>query len=130
MQVSPDFFSFVFDLPSKLRVVHIRKNLKCSFSQKWLHEILWIHCKFEPQLYDTIGYSRKISETKKKVLIFHQSPNVATKPTDQSCSNSIFRIHLQISPGHFYFRRTLKIKGSLHNKQAYELSNKHGILQT
>ena len=30
-------------------------------------------------------------------LIFYLSPNVAPKPTDQSCSNSIFRVLLQLS---------------------------------
>ena len=30
---------FVFDLPLKLRVVHIRKHLKFIFSQKWLERI-------------------------------------------------------------------------------------------
>ena len=33
LQISLTFF---FDLPSKLRVVHMRKNLNFSFSQKWL----------------------------------------------------------------------------------------------
>ena len=31
-------------------------------------------------------------------LIFYPSPNVAPKPTDQSCLNSIFRVVLQLSP--------------------------------
>ena len=31
-------------------------------------------------------------------FIFYPSPNVAPKPTDQSCSNSIFRVVLQLSP--------------------------------
>ena len=35
LQIYGDFF-LVFLLPLKLRVVHIRKNLKFSISQKWL----------------------------------------------------------------------------------------------
>ena len=38
---------------------------------------------------------------------------------------------MQISPARFFlFRPTIKIKGSLHKKQANELGDKHGILQT
>ena len=46
-------------------------------------------------------------------------PNIAHKPTDQSCSNSISGIPLQISPSYFFFRfrATLKIKGSSHKKK-------------
>ena len=45
----------------------------------------------------------KIPETKRYFLIFYPSPNIATKPTEQTCSNSIFRIPLQISTAHFFF---------------------------
>ena len=74
----------------------------------------------------------KISETKIKIVFFHflSIAYVATKPTDQSCSNSISWVPLQISPAHVLnFRPTLKIKGSLY-KQADKLSDRHGILQT
>ena len=38
---------------------------------------------------------------------------------------------MQIFLAHvFHFRPILKTKGSLHKKQANELSDKHGILQT
>ena len=68
-------------------------------------------------------------------FIFYLSPNVTPKPTDQSCSNSIFRTLLQLSPAHpFHFRPTLNIKDTfmlrvvhIRNKKR---SNKHGILQT
>ena len=33
-------------------------------------------------------------------LIFYLSPNLAPKPTDKFCSNSIFRALLQLSPVH------------------------------
>ena len=46
------------------------------------HKILWVYSNFQPQQYDTIGYSRKILETKKNFLIFYPSPSVATKPSD------------------------------------------------
>ena len=63
------------------------------------------------------------------------SPNVAPKENDQSCSNSIFRVLLQLSPARpFHFRPTINIKGTLmlrifhiRNKKR---SDKHGILQT
>ena len=68
-------------------------------------------------------------------FIFYPSPNVAPKPTDQSCSNTIFRVVLKLSPAcPFHFRPTLNIKGTLmlrvvhiRNKKRNE---KHGILQT
>ena len=63
LQISVARF-FVFDLPSKLRIVHIRKNIKFSFSQKWLQrfssnfvDLLY----FESLQYGTIGVSRKNS---------------------------------------------------------------------
>ena len=54
-------------------------------------------------------------------FIFYPSPNVAPKPTDQSCSNSIFRVVLQLFPASpFHFSPTLNIKGSSHKKQETE----------
>ena len=42
------------------------------------------------------------------------SPNVALIPTDQCCSNSIFKVLLQLSPTRpFHFGPTLNIKSSL-----------------
>ena len=42
------------------------------------------------------------------------SPNVALKPTDQSCSNSIFKVLLQLYPTRaIHFGPTLNIKGTL-----------------
>ena len=73
-----------FYLPSKWTVVHIRKKLKMFVYWKNcfndIHKILWIYSTFEPQQYDTIGYSRKILQNKKKN--FYPSPSLATKPTD------------------------------------------------
>ena len=46
--------------------------------------------------------------------MFYLSRNVAPKRTDQSCSNSIFRVLLHLSPAsRFHFRPTLNIKGTL-----------------
>ena len=43
------------------------------------------------------------------------------KPTEQLCSNSIFRALLQLSPAHhFHFRPTLNIKDSSYKKQETE----------
>ena len=80
--------------------------LKNSFND--FHKLLWIYSTFESQQYVTIGYSRKILQTKKKL-----------------------RIPLQIFRAYFFlFRPTIKIKGNLLKKQANELSDKHGILHT
>ena len=57
-----------------------------------------------------------------KILIFYPSPNVALTPTDQSCSNSIFKVLVQSSPTRpFHFGPTPNIKGTVmlrlvHNK--------------
>ena len=96
---------------------------------------MWVYCTFEPQEYDNIGFSRKNSINRKiYFFIFYPSPNVAPTPTDRSCSNSIFRVVLQLFPAHpFHFWPTLNIKGTLmlrvvhiRNKKRNE---KHGILQ-
>ena len=91
------------------------------------HNILWIYSTFEPQQYDTIGYSWKILQTKKKYfLIFYPSPSLATKPTDFSCSNSILRVPLQISPARFFFFFDLPLKLRvvyLSNKQTNSVTN-------
>ena len=69
--------------------------------------MLWIYSTLEPQQNVTIGYSRKILQTKKKI----KDPLA------------------NISSTFFSFRPSIKIEGSL-LKQANELSDKHGILQT
>ena len=72
-----------------------------------------------------------------RIILFNfcLSRNVALKLTDQSCSNSIFRALLQLSPAHpFYFRRTLNVKDTLMLRVVHirnkKRSEKHGILQT
>ena len=63
------------------------------------------------------------------IFNFQSTHNVAPKPIDQSCSNSIFRVLLQLYPARpFRFPPTLKIKGSLHKKQGNKLSDKHDQL--
>ena len=75
------------------------------------------------------AFPGKIPVIGKIFLIFYSSPNVAPKPFDQSCSNSIFRAHMQLSPARpFHFQPTLKIKGSSHKKQENKLSDKHDQL--
>ena len=84
-------------------------------------KFLWVYCTFVPQQYDTIGFPGK-SLYLEKFLIFYPSPNVALTPTEHSCSNSIYKVLLQLSPTHrFHFQPTLNIKGTLmlrvvHNK--------------
>ena len=74
----------------------------------------------------TLSAIHGISFKMKKKLIFYPSPSLATKPTDLSCSNSILRVPLQISPARFFlFRPTIKIKGSLLKKPSNDLSDKH-----
>ena len=64
------------------------------------------------------AFPEKSTKLEKQFLIFCPSPNIAPKPTYQSCSNSISRVPLQISPAfYFRFRATLKIKGSSHKKK-------------
>ena len=81
----PSAHFFVFDLPLKLRVVHIgKKNLYSEKELKrFFHKMLWIYSTFEPQQYGTIGYSWKILQTKKIFFNFLSvaSPSLATKPT-------------------------------------------------
>ena len=76
---------------------------------------MWVYSTFEAQQYDTIGYPRKILQNKKNIfLVFYLSRNVAPKPIDQSCSNSIFRVLLQLSRARpFHFQPTLNIKDTL-----------------
>ena len=91
---------FVFDLPPKLRVVHIRKKINIFIFSKNgsndFHKILWIYCTYEPQQYGSVGFSRKKNLVTRIIFfkIFYLSPNVALKVNDQSCSNSIFRVLL------------------------------------
>ena len=67
------------------------------------------------------AFPGKILVTKKTFLIFYPSSNIAPKPTDQSCSNSIFRVLLQLSSASpFHFLPSLNIKGSSRKKQEME----------
>ena len=60
------------------------------------------------------AFSGKVLLTRKFFFNFLSAPNVAPKPTDQSCSNSIVRLLLQLSPASpFHFRPRLNIKGTL-----------------
>ena len=57
------------------------------------------------------AFPEKSLKLEKYFLIFYLLPNVAPKSTNKSCSNSIFRALLQLSPAHhFYFRPTPNIK--------------------
>ena len=61
-----------------------------------------------------LAFPGKSLLTRKICFNFLSAPNVAPKPTDQSCSNSIFRVLLQLSPARpFHFRPSLNIKGTL-----------------
>ena len=126
---------FVFDLHSKLRVVHVRifffpkmaPTIFINFCGVTIHSnlsnmaLLAFPCK--------ILVSRMIF-----FKIFYLSRNVAPKPTEQSCSNSIFRVVLQLSPARpFHFRPILNIKDTLMLRVVHirnkKRSDKHGILQ-
>ena len=104
---------FVFDLSPKLRVAYIRKKFKIFIFSKMAPTIFIKVCAF-------IGHSNSnnmalsvfFRKNPRNFLIICPSPNVAPKPIDKSCSNSIFRALLQLSPARpFHFRRTLQIKG-------------------
>ena len=69
------------------------------------------------------------------ILILYLSRYIAPKPIDQSCSNSIFRVILQLSPAcPFHFRPMLNIKGTLMLRVVHirnkKRTDRHGILQT
>ena len=118
MQISLALF-FVFDLPSKLRVVYIRKKFHfLKNGSNDFHQILWIYCTFKPQHMALLAFPGKICVARKIFFYFLSiaSPNVAPNPTDQSCSNSIFKILLQLSSASpFHFRPILNIEGSYLN---------------
>ena len=72
------------------------------------------------------AFPKEIPETKKIVFNFPSvaSPNVASKPTDQSRSNSISRVPLQISLARFFFDLPLKVRVVyLRNKQTDSVTN-------
>ena len=129
------FFSF----PPTLKIKgssHKKKKLISIFSKMAL-TIMFKFCGFivhsKPNNMTQSAIPGKSLKLEKQFLIFFPSPRLATKPTHSSCSNSVLRVPLQISPAFFFsflFRPTIKIKGSLLKKQANELGDKHGILQT
>ena len=69
--------------------------------------------------------------TRKLFLNFLSARNVAPKPTDQSCSKSIFRVLLQLSPASpFHFRHNLNIKGTLKLRVVHIRNKKRSEWQT
>ena len=103
----------------------MRKKFKILIFSKMAKTILIKFCGFivhsKPNNMTLSTFPGKIPETRKIVFIFCPSPNVAPKPTDQSCSNSIFRVLLQLSPASpFHFLPSLNIKGSSRKKQEME----------
>ena len=106
LQISPARFS-VFDKPLKLRVVHIGKKLKISIFSKMAPTILIKFCGFiaylKPSSMTLSAFSEKSLKLENQFLIFCLSRNVESKPTDQSCSNSISGVPLQIFPVSFFF---------------------------
>ena len=130
LQISAAHF-FVYDIPSKLRVVHIKKFLILIFSKNGsndFHQILWVYCTFEPQQYSTFDFSQKYPCNQNNIfLIFYLSPNVAPKPNGQSCSDSISTVLLQLSPARpFHFRPTLNIKDILMLRVVH-IRNRNGM---
>ena len=94
--------------------------------------ILFKFCVFivhsKPNNMTLSAFSGKILELEKQFLIFWLTRNVASKTTDQYCSNSISGVPLQIFPVSLFlyffffffficFRSTLKMKGSSHQKK-------------
>ena len=77
------------------------------------------------------AFPGKILVTTKYFLIFYPSPNVVPKPTDQSCSNSIFRVLLELSRASpFHFRPILNIKGTLKLRVVHIRNKKRTEWQT
>ena len=104
---------FVFELPSKLRVIQIRKKIKSFIFSKMAPTIF---IKFDafivhsnPNNMVLSAFPGKIFVTRIIFLNFFLSSNVAPKVNEQSCSNSIFRVVLQLSPASpFHFRPSLE----------------------
>ena len=99
----------------------------------WLNFVgLKVHSK--PNNMTLSAFPGKILLTRKIFFNFLSAPNVASKPNDQSSSNSIFRVLLQLSPASpFHIRPTVNIKGTLMLRVVHirnELNDSHGILQT
>ena len=95
LQISPACF-FVFDLPSKLRVIHISKKFKIIIFPKMALTIFIKFCGFivnsNPKNMALSAFPGKILLTRKIFFNFLYAPIVAPKPTDQSCSSFIFRV--------------------------------------
>ena len=127
--VSPcKYLYLVFDQPSKLRVVHMRKKCKIFIFSKM--GLLYIRT---PRIWHYRLFLKKVL-TRKIFFNFLSAPNVVPKPADQSCSNSIFRVLLQLSPASpFDFQPSLNIKDTLMLRVVHirnkKRNDKHGILQ-
>ena len=84
------------------------------------YQILWVYFTYEPQQYDTIGFSRKKSLRLERYIFFRL--NAGHKPSHQSRSNSMYKVHLQISLALiFIFDLPLKPK-VVHIRKNYKLS--------
>ena len=97
----------------------MRKKLKILIFSKMALTILIkfsgfiVHSK--PNYMTLWAFPEKILVNRNIIFfIFYPSPNVAPKPIDQSCSNSIFKVVLRLSPASpFHFWHTLNIRGTL-----------------
>ena len=72
------------------------------------------------------AFPRKILLTRKIYFYFPSAPNEMPKPTDQSSSNSIFRVLLQLSPFPFSILDLSLIVGVVHirKNQIFRFSQK------
>ena len=105
LQISLAHF-FVFDLPPKLRIVHIRKKFNIIFSKMALM-ILYKFCEFivhsKPNNMALTVFSGKILDTRK--IVFKFSVCHVTQRLNQlikSCSHSIFGVPLLIFRAFFF----------------------------
>ena len=117
LQISPAFFSFT-PTPKIKGSSHEKKNLIFS---KIASTILIKFCGFiahsKPNNMALLVFSGKITETGKIYFNFFPSPVVGPKPTHQSRSKSISRVHSQVSRSlPFSFHPNPKINGSSHKK--------------
>ena len=119
---------FVFNLPLKLRVVHIRKNYKISIFSKIAPTKLikfygfTLHSKPNNVRHLRL-FPKKIPETeKKKYFSVWPSPNGKPNPTDKSHPISIFRAPLQISqfPLFLFLDLLLKLR-VVHIRKNYKI---------
>ena len=119
LQISSARFFSVFELPPKLRVVHIKKKFKISIFSKMAITILFKFCGFivywKPKNITISAFPEKILETRK--IVFNSVSHVTQRLNQLTI---LLQIRYLESPCKYFlpfFRSTLKMKGSSHQEK-------------